>query len=117
MPVMKRELASKMYTPTTYFLGRFLSNILVSLFYPVVMILFIFWGIGIEASLNNFMNIMAFGIASNFVYTGQGYFMGIWINNEINVKTMNMMFVMIFLTTNGVVCNLTTANWFIKGLA
>jgi len=117
MPVMKRELASKMYTPTTYFLGRFCSNLMISLFYPVIMILFIFWGIGIEASNENFVLLMGFGILSNMVFCGQGYFMGIWINDEVSVKTMNMFFVMFWLTTNGVVCNLTTANWFIKGLA
>ena len=117
MPVMKRELASKMYTPTTYFLGRFASNLLISLFYPVIMILFIFWGIGIEASTDNFLLLMSFGILSNMVFCGQGYFMGIWIADEISVKTMNMFFVMFWLTTNGVVCNLRTANWFIKGLA
>lgn len=117
MPVMRRELASKMYTPTTYFLGRFISNLLISLFYPVIMILFIFWGIGIEASMENFIVLMAFGLTSNMVFCGQGYFMGIWIADEVSVKTMNMFFVMFWLTTNGVVCNLRTANWFIKGLA
>jgi len=27
------------------------------------------------------------------------------------------MFIMVFITTNGVLCNLTTANWFIVGLS
>lgn len=28
-PVMKRELANKMYSPTAYYLGRFISNLIV----------------------------------------------------------------------------------------
>lgn len=117
MPVMKRELASKMYTPSTYFLGRFCSNMFISLCYPVLIVLFIFWGIGIVPSLDNFLHMIAFGILSNMVFCGQGYFMGIWINDENSCKTMNSFFVMFWLSTNGVIANLTQVNWFINGLA
>lgn len=57
------------------------------------------------------------GILSNFVYVGQGYFLGILVPDENNVKIVNMLFVMIFVTTNGVLANLNTVNWFIKGLS
>lgn len=43
--------------------------------------------------------------------------MGIWISNINAVKPINTFFTMFWLATNGVVCNLTTANWFVKGLA
>ena len=60
---------------------------------------------------------MAFGLLSNFVFCGQGFFLGIMVLDESSVKIVNFMFVMIFLSTNGVLCNLTTANWLIRGMS
>ena len=46
-PVMSRELANKMYSPTAYYLGRYLSNIIIQLLYPMIMILILYWNIDI----------------------------------------------------------------------
>ena len=69
-PVMKRELANKMYSPTAYFLGRFLSNMILQIFYPLIMILVLFWAAGIDESYENFLWMMAFGFMGNFVFCG-----------------------------------------------
>jgi len=114
---MQRELANKMYSPTAYYLGRFISNLIVQILYPLIMILILFWLIDIDTSLNNFLWFMAFGLLSNFVFCGQGFFLGIMVLDESSVKIINVLFVMVFLASNGVLCNLTTANWFIKGLS
>ena len=37
--------------------------------------------------------------------------------DESNVKIVNFMFIMLFISSNGVLCNLTNANWFIKFLS
>lgn len=42
--------------------------------------------------------------------------MGIMFSEE-SVKIINLLAVMMWVTTNGVLCNLKTANWFIVGLS
>jgi ABC-type multidrug transport system permease subunit len=67
---MQRELANKMYSPTAYFLGRFLSNLILQIFYPMIMIFVLFWGVGMETSWENFWWLCAFGNLSNMVFCG-----------------------------------------------
>ena len=57
---------------------------------------------------------MAFGLMSNFVFCGQGYFLGIAVPNEDQVKLVNILIIMVFLSSNGILSNLETVNWFIK---
>jgi len=49
-PVMRRELANKMYSPTAYFLARYTSNMLLQILYPAIMIISLFWAVGIDTS-------------------------------------------------------------------
>ena len=82
VPVMKRELANKMYTPTAYFMGRYLSNLMLQTLYPIIMIVVMFWGVGIDTSLTNFSWMMIYGIISNYAFCSQGYFVGIAFDDE-----------------------------------
>ena len=114
---MKRELASKMYSPSAYFLGRLFSNILINLLYPWIIIVTLFWLVGLETSMQNLGWFFLFGSISNFVFCGQGYFLGIVFLDESSSRLMNFMFIMVFVCSNGVLCNLTTANWFVVALS
>lgn len=67
-PVMKRELANKMYSPSAYFLGRYTSNVIMQVFYPMVMILILFWGVSINTDLDNFLWLTTFGLVGNFLF-------------------------------------------------
>jgi len=67
---MEREFANKMFSPTAYFLARFLSNMVVQTLYPLIMILFVFWSIGIDTSSDNFGSTILFGLLANFVFCG-----------------------------------------------
>jgi len=67
---MKRELANKMYSPSAYFLGRYFSNILVQILYPMIMIIMLFWFIGIDTSSKNFLLFAIYGNLSNFIFCG-----------------------------------------------
>ena len=74
------------------------------------------WG----QNLSEFFRIVStnnFGCLSNVVFCGQGYFIGIWIDNEDGCKTVNSLVAMCWMAANGVLSNLTTANWFISGFA
>ena len=67
VPVFKRELANKMYTPTTYFLGRYVSHLILQLIYPVTFVLIIFWGLSIDESFLNFCEFVLFAMLLNLV--------------------------------------------------
>ena len=69
-PVMERELANKMYGPSAYFTARFFSNMLIQLLYPIIMILILFWGLGIVSSFENLCWIMLYGILGAIVFSG-----------------------------------------------
>ena len=106
-----------MYSPSAYFLGRFFSNVVISLLYPLVLITVMYPFIGIDTGIENILWLYAFGCLSNVVFCGQGYFIGIWIDNEDGCKTVNSLVAMCWMAANGVLSNLTTANWFISGFA
>lgn len=89
---MEREFANKMFSPTAYFLGRFLSTLMVQILYPLIMIMVTFWAIGIDTSLDNFLYMMYYGFLSNFVFCGQGYFSSFLVPDETNVGLFNALF-------------------------
>ena len=112
-PVMKRELANKMYSPTAYFLGRFLSNIILQVMSPMIMISILFWNIGIETDKDNLLLFLAYGVIANCIFCGQGYFIGIVVSEESSAKLTNLLVIMVMFCANGVLCNTGTANAFI----
>ena len=110
---MKRELANKMYSPTAYFLGRFASNMIIQIAYPLIMIFILFWNLGIDTSQDNLLWLLAFGLMGNFIYCGQGYFIGIVVSDPASAKLANLMVIMVMFCTNGVLCNMDSASGFI----
>ena len=67
---MERELANKMYGSTAYFLARFISNMILQLLDPTIMITVLFWGIGIITTFENFCWIMCYGLIGATVFSG-----------------------------------------------
>ena len=116
-PVMKRELANKMYTPTAYYLGLYTSNLVLELLYPMMLILILFWNISIAETRHNFLSLAMFGILTNMVFSAQGYFLGIMILDDNSAKIVNLMFIMFFITASGIFVNLRTANWVVKAIS
>jgi len=81
LPVFRRELANQMYTPSTYFWGRFLSNLLIQIPYPVLYITCMYWGLGIEMTYYNYLSLVIYAILINYISCAQGYFAGILGNS------------------------------------
>ena len=54
VPVFRRELMNKMYTPTVYYWARIISGVLLQVFYPIILTLVVYWGLGIDNSFWNF---------------------------------------------------------------
>mmetsp|Transcript_17415 Transcript_17415/g.26834 ORF Transcript_17415/g.26834 Transcript_17415/m.26834 type:complete len:129 (-) Transcript_17415:193-579(-) len=114
---MKRELASKLYTPTTYIIGRFISSVLLQIGYPFIMVMFLFWGIGIETTPQTWGMIFLIAVAGNFVFAGQGFVVGLVVDNEDSCKIVNQLLAMVIFSTAGGVANIGTMNWLIKFLS
>ena len=113
-PVMQRELSNKMYTPTTYFIGSFLSNLIMQLIHPIIMVCMLFWTCSINESYNNFIWFIAFAQISNLVFCGQGYFCGTMVTDGDSAKLVNLVFLMTWITGNGVLANLDHPNWIVN---
>jgi hypothetical protein len=80
----------------------------------MIMILILFWNIGIDTSQDNFLWLAAFGLMGNFIYCGQGYFIGIVVSDPASAKLANLMVIMVMFCTNGVLCNMDSASPFIS---
>lgn len=76
VPVLKRELMNRMYTPGIYFLTRTISGTLFQMAYPTILTLIIFWLLGIKIYAANFFFFLlgAYGIV--LCGCGMGYFFG-----------------------------------------
>jgi len=70
IPSLKRELASKMYSPSAYFMGRYISNILMQCFYPIIMVTIIFFGLGIDITAVNYFTLLGYAFIGNWVFCG-----------------------------------------------
>lgn len=116
-PVMKKELANKMYSPSAYFLGRFISNCLFQIIHPTIATLVMFFHLGIEDSWDNFFIFLSISYLSNFVFAGLGYFIGICVTNHYTALACYAFSLVFFLCTNGTLTNLNAPpNWFVEFL-
>ena len=85
--------------------------------YPVIMVGVLFYNIGTVTALENFAWLMAFGLLTNSAFSGQGYFVGVLVPHDDGAKVVNLLFIMIFVASNGVLSNINSASWPIEGLS
>lgn len=116
-PVMRRELAGKMYSATAYYLGCFFSNLCISLLQPCIMVGILFYNVGTVTEFDNFATLLLFGLLTNSAFSGQGYFIGALVPDGDGAKVVNLLFIMIFVASNGVLSNINAASWFINFLS
>eukprot|EP00355_Strombidium_rassoulzadegani_P000908 CAMPEP_0168615028 /NCGR_PEP_ID=MMETSP0449_2-20121227/4289_1 /TAXON_ID=1082188 /ORGANISM="Strombidium rassoulzadegani, Strain ras09" /LENGTH=148 /DNA_ID=CAMNT_0008655747 /DNA_START=672 /DNA_END=1118 /DNA_ORIENTATION=+ len=114
VPVFKRELANNMYTPTTYFWGRFCSNVLIQLFYPISAILVVFWGLSIDTSFENIALFVAYAVAMNIGMCAQGYFCGVVSDSEQIAQQTNTFIILLSMLTSGGLGNANAFPSYIK---
>jgi len=101
VPVFKRETANNMYSSTVYFWGRFLSNAILQLFYPITSILFVFYGLDIDQSFSNLMMFIFYAVALNLSMVAQGYFCGVLSDSEEVSKQVNTFIILLSMLTSG----------------
>ena len=115
-PVMKRELANKMYSPTAYFFGCFLTNLMVQFIHPIIMVMMLYYTTSIAENKDNLMWFLAYAQISNFIFCGQGFFLGIMILDEDTAKLINLLFLMMWITGNGIMASAKHPNWFVNAI-
>ena len=72
-----------------------------------MMVLIVFWSIGIETTLENFGWFLLIAMVSNFTFNAQGYFVGLAVNDEGGAaKEVNMLISLLFLIVSGGLVNL-----------
>ena len=56
----------------------------------------------------------SYGLLSNAIFCAQGYLLGIMFpDDESKVKLVNLLFIMVWVMSNGIFANLPGSNWFI----
>lgn len=101
VPVYKRERANAMYTPAAYYWGRFLSALILQLAYPLIFVLCVFFGLGIDESLANFLDMFFVACLLTFTMSAQGWFCGSLSDNEQVAQQTNTFIILIFMLTSG----------------
>lgn len=101
VPVFKRELANNMYSPTVYFLARFLSHMILQTIYPLTFVLVVFWGLSIDESFENFGWFVLYALLLNLVNCGQGYLCGVLSDDEQVAQQLNTFAILLFMLTSG----------------
>ena len=64
-PVFRREKANRMYTTPAYFMGRLLSQILMQIWYPLIIIGILFYFLGINTEFSNLMLLLGYAVLLN----------------------------------------------------
>jgi hypothetical protein len=113
VPVFKRELMNKMYSPTIYFLARFFSNLLLQLFYPLLFITCCIYGIGIELSATNILSLYGVGLLLNIQAVALAYLAGVSRDDEDSARLFITFYAMVAMLGCGILSNLTSG-WFVK---
>lgn len=64
-PVYRRERANRMYVPFSYYFGRFISQLLLQMFYPIATVVIFVFSLQIDNSTENIGRVFLVGILIN----------------------------------------------------
>ena len=101
VPVFKRELMNKMYTPTIYYFARVSSGMLIQVFYPCIFTLVTFWGFKINESAENFFLWLFLSLQLNLVGCSMGYFCGVTFDDDNSARSLSTFLMLLFMLTAG----------------
>jgi len=102
-----------MYTTPAYFLGRLISQIFMQIWYPLIIIGILFYGLGINTEFSNLLLLVAYAILLNLSMVAQGFFFGTLSDDFTSAGPKMMMPMLLFMLTAGVLGNTTTFPTFI----
>ena len=76
VPILRRELMNRMYSPGNYFLARTISGTIFQMAYPTILGLIIFWLLGIHITAANFFLFLLNSWGIVLCGCGLGYMIG-----------------------------------------
>lgn len=104
--VFKRETMNKMYSPSLYFFARVFSGMLLQICYPIIMATIIFFGLGTQDTLENYLLFLATAIQLNLVGCAVGYCCGVGFENENVARPISTFLNLFFMLLSGGLANL-----------
>ena len=116
VPVFKREIMNRMYTPTVYFLARLLSNLILQIFYPILMVTLFFFAVGTPITWQNTLYVYAVCIMLNIMAVTFAYFCGVFKDDENSARMVINFFAAIWMLGTGIFSNIN-ASGFVKFLS
>ena len=100
-PVYKRERANQMYTPFSYYFGRFISHLILQSFYPFVYVSITVFTLSIEPTLEIVGRIYAVAFMLNIVMAAQGWACSSISGEPMIGSAVNLIVIMLFMLTSG----------------
>ena len=108
VPVLKRELANNMYSPTANILGKFTSNVILQFIYPLTLVLVLFWGLGISTTFENFCFFVLLSFLHCVTMSAQGYWCGVCSDYDSVAREMNISLLLVYMLTSGGLANVNS---------
>ena len=106
IPVMKRELMNRMYSPSTYYFGRIASGLLFQLAYPAIIGCLTFWFLGINRTAANLFMFLFNCIGVTLNGCCIGFTVGIIFSMDENARVIVNLIAAYFQALSGVFQNL-----------
>ena len=105
-PIFTRELSSRMYGVSAYYLAFFTSTVSLTTLYPVIVTLTAFYWFGLDDSsfgaMLAWMGIMtATALAGGF----WGFTLGTYMKNDVTASQINILFIIMFSFGAGLFAN------------
>jgi hypothetical protein len=82
VPVLRRELMNRMYSPSMYYWARVTSGIIFQFIYPLLVSFCLFWTLGITISVQNFFFFMINACGIVTCGCAVGFLFGVSFNND-----------------------------------
>jgi hypothetical protein len=101
VPVFKREIMNRMYTPTAYYFARIISGMLVQLCQPLILTFIVFFGLGEPITFENFVNFLTGAMQLTLVGCGVGYFCGVLVDDDNIARGITTFFTLCFMLVSG----------------
>lgn len=101
VPVMKRELMNRMYTPTVYYLSRVVSGTIFQMVYPLIISLITFWCFGFQITASNFFTYLLTAFLCVLSGSSLGYLFGVAFSSYDTAKMIMSFITMYFYLVSG----------------
>lgn len=108
---------NKMYTPGSYFFGRFFSHLILQLYAPVLMSVIIFFCLGVGYEFTMFLEFLITCVEINLVGCTLGYMFGVAFNLDEAARQLSSLAIIFFHVVSGAFATVASFPGFIRILS